>query len=96
MSLNPITPSPAVWQDAHRAYVIEHTLKAIWQCEDIAEMLTLYVSTGKRVYWRDALALINNLEEKANRGSLNRIRSVAYFMCDDCDSDICEHADSYN
>ncbi len=93
---NPIHPSPKVWDDAHRAYVKEHTLEAIAQCVAIEEMLTLYVNTGKRVYWRDALSLINNLEEKANRGSLNRIRSVAYFMCDDCDSDICEHADKYN
>ena len=92
----PLAPSPHVWEDIHRGYVAEHIEKALAQCEEIADALVLYVETGKSVYWKDARMLINNLEEKVNRGSLARVREVAYFVCQTCDSDICDHAERFN
>jgi len=93
---NPITVEPKVWEDIHRAYVAEHIGKAIDICDDIANSLALYAMTGQSVYWKDAFSLINHLAERAHGGSLNRVRAIAYFVCEACDSDICEHADQYN
>lgn len=93
---NPITVEPKVWEDTHRAYVAEHIGKAIDICDEIADNLALYAMTGQSVYFTNARDFINALGERAHGGSLSRIRAIAYFVCERCDSDICEHADNYN
>jgi hypothetical protein len=92
----PLAPQPKVWEDIHHAYVAEHIEKALRQCEEIADALVLYAETGRSVYWKDARMLINDLETKVNHGSLARVREVAYFVCETCDSDICDHAERFN
>ncbi len=91
----PIEVSPKVWEDIHRPYVAEHIAKAMDQAQSIADMLQAYAETGRKVFWKDAMHLLDNLQEKAYRGALARVRETAYFVCEACDSDICEHTDKY-
>jgi hypothetical protein len=93
---NTITVEPKVWADIHRPYVAEHVGYGVDSCERIADMLTLYSMTGQAVYWQDAMTLVRSLNENMTRGSLNRVRAIAYFVCEPCDSDLCDHAERFN
>ncbi len=92
----PITVNPAVWEDIHRAYVREHITKAIDLCDDIMNNLAIFAETGRADLWKDTVGLINLLGERAHRGSLSRVRAIAYYYCDNCKSDLCDHAVQVN
>jgi len=94
--MNTITVEPKVWEDIHRSYVAEHIASGVHLCDRIADMLALYSETGQTVFWKDAMTLVRSLEQDMTRGSLNRVRSIAYFVCPECDSDLCDHAERYN
>jgi hypothetical protein len=93
---NLTSPPASVWDGIHHSYVREHVAKAQSTCESIADMLNAYADTGNAVYWKDALMLIRSLEDNMTMGSLHRIKKLAYFVCEPCDSDICDHALAYN
>lgn len=85
-----------VWDSIHGSYIREHIGNAVDITTDIASMLDTYIATGERHYWKEAMNLVNVLQERMTVGSLARIKKLAYFVCERCDSDICDHALEYN
>ena len=93
MNIDDISP---IWDEIHRSYIKEHLTNAITITTDIASLLDTYAVTGESFYYREAMNLVNVLQERMTVGSISRIRELAYFVCPDCDSDICSHADRIN
>lgn len=85
-----------VWDEIHRTYIAEHASRTLDLISDLEAHFERYIATGDKYHWREVQNLLRVMEERMTAGSLARIAELAYFVCEQCDSDICDHAIRYN